>query len=564
MEMSLKLHFANTLIEAGIDHVFGMPGGNTPFLFDGLFERRDKIRTVLARQEGGAACMADMYGRITGKPALLIGQGAWIGTSGGYGIIESYMAGVPMLIIGDTSDYFSLSQSGPYQNSTGNYGAIDLPNIMKSMTKYTTVAHDASELLHGLQLAIKHATTGRPGPACVLIRWNVPFANADLEALKPKYFPLEGYLRTSPPSISTDDAEKIADMLLNARKPVMAIGRGIHSAKAYDQVQELAELIGIPVATSYMGKSGIAETHDCAVGTMGTIGQKVANEIISNADLILAVGTCLAPDNTKWLATDFIKPEQQKIIQIDIEPLNVGWSLPIEVGVTADAKGALREIIRAIKDRSTKFDVKRRIEDLKKKKSHLNYFNEDAMFSDNIPIAPERLVRELNEVVSADDLVVLDSGNNRMWMAHYFKTKSAGQLFAAGGVAAVGYGAAASLATQMLYPKKRVVCVTGDGGLMMHLYVLEMAKQYALPLTYVVMNNSCLGNVMDYQAPDRRIATEYPQPNFAEIAGGFGLDSIRVEKPEEVQAAIRVGMETEKPYVVEVIIDDYAHFKMIG
>ncbi len=564
MEMSLRLLFANTLIEAGIDHVFGMPGGNTPFLFDGLFEKRDKIRTVLARHEGGAACMADMYGRITGKPALLMGQGAWIGTSGGYGIIESYMAGVPMLIIGDTSDYFSLSQSGPYQNSTGNYGAIDLPNIMKSMTKYTTVAHDASEFLHGLQLAIKHATTGRPGPACVLVRWNVPFAKADLEALKPKYFPLEGYLRISPPSISPDDAERIADMLLNARKPVMVIGRGIHSAKAYEQVEELAELIGIPVATSYMGKSGIAETHDCAIGTMGTIGQNVANEIISNADLILAVGTCLAPDNTKWLAADFIKPEQQKIIQIDIEPLNVGWSLPIEAGVTADAKGALREIIGVIKGRSIKFDVKRRIEDLKKKKSNLNYFNEDAMFSDNIPIAPERLVRELNEVVSADDLVVLDSGNNRMWMAHYFKTKRAGQLFAAGGVAAVGYGAAASLATQMLHPDKRVVCVTGDGGLMMHLYVLEMAKQYELPLTYVVMNNSCLGNVMDYQAPDRRIATEYPQPNFTEIAGGFGLDSTRVEKPEEVQAAIRGGMETGKPYVVEVIIDDYAHFKMIG
>ncbi len=564
MELPVRMLFANILVEAGIDHVFGMPGGNTPFLFDGLYDQQDNIRTVLARHEGGAACMADMYGRITGKPALLMGQGAWICSSGVYGILESYLAGVPMIIIADTSDYFNLPLHGPYQNGTGDYGAVDFPNIMKSTTKFTTVANNANEFLHGLRLAIKHATTGRPGPACVLIKWNVPFENVDPELISPKLYPLEGHLNTSPPCISKSDADAIADLLIDAENPVMAVGRGVHSARAYEEVQEIAELLGMPVATSYMGKSAIAETHDCAVGTMGALGQKTANDIITAADLIFAVGTCLAPDNTKWLSPDFINPDKQKIIQIDIEPLNTGWSFPVEMGITSDAKLALKEILSSIKTKSPKLDAKKRIAELQKKKTELKYFNDPCRFADNVPLAPERVVKELNDVVTADDIVVLDAGNNRIWMAHHFQTKKAGQLYAAGGAAAIGYGVTASLAAQMLYADKRVVCVSGDGGFMMHLYVMEMARQYELPITYVILNNSCLGNVMDYQVPDRRIATEYPTANFTEIAKAFGFDAIRVEKPDELHDALKKALDSSKPFLVEAIVDNYPHFKVMG
>jgi acetolactate synthase-1/2/3 large subunit len=172
-ETPLRCLFADILVEAGIDHVFGMPGGCTPFLYDALFDKKDLINTVLVRHEGGAAVMADLHARLTGKPAVVMGQGPWIGTSGGIGIIESLHSGLPMLIICDTSDYFSLPQHGPYQSGSGEYGSFDLPSMMRAMTKYTTVASNASEFLHGLQLAIKHATTGRPGPAAVLIKWNV-------------------------------------------------------------------------------------------------------------------------------------------------------------------------------------------------------------------------------------------------------------------------------------------------------------------------------------------------------------------------------------------------------
>jgi len=551
------------LVEAGIDHVFGMPGGATMFIFDALHDKREQIRTVLARQEGSASCMADMHGRLTGKPAVVMGQGAWVGSNAAFGIMEAYMAGSPMVIIGDLSDWAGLTQHGVYQGTSGEYGAINLPNIMRSMTKYTTVANTPSEFAYGLQLAIKHATTGRPGPACVLVRWNVTTTEIELDQINPKLYPIAGHTNISPPCLSTDDADRIADMLIAASDPVMIAGRGIHASRAYEEVQELAELLGMPVATSYMGKSSIAETHDLAMGTTGNIGQRAANEKISGADLIMAVGTGLSPENTRMLSPAFIDVERQKIIQIDIEGLNAGWTFPVTIGATSDAKLGLKAVIESIKGKSPGIDVQKRIDDVKKLKEENDFFSCEHFSSDEEPIAPERVVNDLNETVGPDDLVVLDAGNSRMWYAKHFKSKKAGQVVAPGGVAGLGWGPSAALAAQMISPERKVVSVAGDGGLMMVLYVLETAKQYELPLTYVVMNNSCLGNVMDFQAPDRRIITEYEAPDFAEIGRAMGLKGLRIEKPNEIKPAISAAMDSDRPAVIDVRISPEPHFRLM-
>ncbi len=551
------------MVDAGIDHVFGMPGGATMFIFDALYDKRDQIRTVLARQEGGAACMADMYGRLTGKPAVVMGQGAWIGSNAAFGIMEAYMAGSPMVIIGDISDWAGITQHGVYQGTSGEYGAINLPNIMRSMTKYTTVANSPAEFAHGLQLAIKHATTGRPGPACVLVRWNVTTAEVELDQLMPRLYPVEGHLRVSPPCVSPEDAGKAAELLIGAADPVMIAGRGVHASRAYEEVQRLAELIGIPVATSYMGKSALAETHDLALGTMGNIGQRTANEKVSGADLILAVGTCLSPENTRMLSPDFINPERQKIIHIDIEGLNAGWTYPVTLGITSDARLALKAVIDAIKTRSPKIDVRNRIEALKQLKAENDFFSFEALTSEAVPIEPERVVNDLNETMGPDDLLVLDAGNSRMWYAKHFKSKKAGQVIAPGGVAGLGWGAAAALAAQIAQPDRKVVSVNGDGGMMMMLHTLETAKQYELPLTYIIMNNSCLGNVMDFQAPDRRIITEYSEPDFAAIGRSMGLKGLKVAKPDELKPALKAAIESERPAVIDVTISQEPHFRLM-
>ncbi len=554
---------ADIMVDAGMEYVFGMPGGSNMFMFDPLFDRQDKIKTVLVRNEQCASGMADVIGRLTGRPAGVLAQGAWLGSSAGLGIMEAYLAGSPMLVLAEFSDYGGLTQHMPYQCVSGEYGAIDLPGIFKGMTKYTTVAHHPSEFVHGVQLAIKHATTGKPGPAAVIARWNVVTSEVDPESINPRLHPVEGLLNVSRPCMSADDSERIADMLAAAESPVMIAGRGVHASKAYNELAELAELIGMPVATSVMGKSAIPETHDLALGMTGNFGQKVANERVTSADVILAVGTGLAPENNKMLSPDWINPDKQKIIQLDIEPLNIGFTYPVTIGAATDAKKGLAMIIEAIKKKSPNIDAAARVDKLKKEKQEKNYFQDEKFTSDEVPIAPERVVNDLYDSIGDDDLIVLDGGNNRVWMGKYYKSKKAGQIIAPGGVTPVGWSVTAALAAQMHLSDRRVVSVCGDGGMVMQLYGLEMARHYQLPVTWVVMNNSCLGNVMDFQPDDRRLATEYPQPRLADIAKGAGIESFKVDKAEDVKGAIQEAINLDKPALVDAATSQQKHFKAI-
>jgi acetolactate synthase-1/2/3 large subunit len=274
-----------------------------------------------------------------------------------------------------------------------------------------------------------------------------------------------------------------------------------------------------------MGKSSIAETHDLALGTMGIIGQPVANMKITGADVLLAVGTGLSPENTKMMEPDYINPERQKIIHIDIEPLNAGWTYPVALGIASDAKLALAGIVKAIRSKSVNVDAAQRIDDLKSLKDQNNFFSSDSYASDEAPIAPERIVNDLNESLGPDDLLVLDAGNNRMWCSRHFKSKSAGQVVAPGGAAGVGWGPPASLAAQLVLKDRNVVCVTGDGGMRMHQYTMEMANEHELPIT-------------------------------------LGCKGLRIENPDELKPALKAAIESDRPALLDVVTSQERHFKL--
>lgn len=552
-----------TLIECGVEYVFGIPGGGALFLYDGLYEYQGRIKSVLVRQEGAAACMADMYGRMTGKPAAVIAQGAWAASNAAFGILEAYLAGSPMIIITDTSDYSGLNQHGPWQNGTGEYGSFNLPNIMRAMTKFTTFANSPDELLHGMRLAVKHSLTGRPGPACVCARMHVFTAQIDPEKANPPLYPAAGHLKIPKPSIDEQTADRIADLLVDAAAPVIIAGVGIHHAKAHAELCTLAELTGIPVATSYMGKSAMAETHDLALGTMGGIGQKIANEKIRGADLLFAVGTGLSPENTAMLSPVFINPATQKIVHMDIEPLNTGWTYPVELAVVSDAKTGLGKIITALKNRAFRKDTASFIAALKQRKSETGFFACPEFASEESPIAPERIVHEVSQVLGGDAVLCLDAGNNRQWAARHFRSKAPGQVFAPGGVGGVGWGPPAALAAQLVRRDAPVVCICGDAGLLMMLHCLETAKHYALPVTYVVLNNAALGNILDFQAPERRYCTEYPAPDLAAYARAAGCAACTIDKPGDLAQALQAAVNSDRPSVVEVLTKLDPHFKLM-
>ena len=335
------------LEQGGVDHVFGIPGGGTGQIFGSLYGKDGHIWTILARHEQGAAIMADAYGRATGKPAVIMGQGVFMGSNAAFGIMEAFLSSSPMVILTDTSDG-GAAQHPANQSGAGEYGSVDLLNIFRSMTKYVTLATTPKEAVLGTQLAIKHATSGRPGPACVLMRSASIVGDVDVES-PPFIHHTSGYLNTGEPQAAPQDVDRAVELLSGARRPVLVAGNGVHMAHARHLVQELAELWSMPVATSYKGKSVIEETHPLAVGMVGVFGQRAANSVVGEADTVPVVGARLSSQETVKERPEVFDPRRQRIIQIDIEPRNTGWTFPIELGLVGDAASILSQLVEASK-----------------------------------------------------------------------------------------------------------------------------------------------------------------------------------------------------------------------
>lgn len=540
----------DALIEADIDHVFGIPGGGTIPIWDALYDRQDRIKAILVRHEQVASCMADMYGRLTGKPGVLMGQGAFIGSGGSFGILEGYLSNSPMVVLTDFSDMGAFSQHGIYQSGTGEYGSFDLVGIFRAMSKYTASAVTPEEAVQGVQFAIKHSISARPGPACVVMRNDAISGELDPERL-PRIYPTGGYLRTSRPIAPKDEVERASRLLVEAERPVIIAGNGVHISRAYQELEEIAELLGIPVATSYKGKSTFPEIHPLALGMMGTFGQRVANSAVADADLLLVAGCRLSPGDTRYESPQMINPGNQKIIQIDIDPRNAGWTFPVDMALIGDVKLVLRQLIEAVHGKG-RARAKERTEALQQRKRDEDFFGASELNSDASPLLPQRIVGEIDKVVEPSTIITFDAGNNRYWMCHFFKCKEVRTTFCPGGIAGMGWGPAAALAAKLLNPQRPVLSVSGDGGFAMVVHVLSTALQYNLPITFLVMNNSGLGAVRDAQM-DRRIATDFVETNFARIAEAFGCRGVRVERAEELAPALNQALGASVPTVVDVM-----------
>jgi acetolactate synthase-1/2/3 large subunit len=544
-----------TLEEAGVEYVFGIPGGGTGQIFGLLYGKEDRIKTVLVRHEQVAAIMADAYARASGKPGVVMGQGLFIGSNASFGIMESMLSSSPMLVLTDTSDGGS-AQHPANQSGAGEYGSIDLPTILKSMSKYTTLATSPKEAVLGTQLAIKHATSGRPGPACVVMRSVSIGGEVDLES-PPFIHNAAGYLNTVKPQSAPQDIQRAIDILSQSQRPVLMAGNGVHVAQAHEQLRQLAELWGMPVATSYKGKSALAEDHPLSLGMAGVYGQAAANRAIGDADTVVIVGAKLSPQDTVREGPNVFDPLRQHIIQIDIDERNAGWTFPIELGLVGDAGSILSQLVDASQQAAPDTASRRRewADGLDQRKREHSFYDDPAMHVDSSPVAPQRLVALLNQNLPSNTIFALDAGNNRTWMAHFYQSRQANSFFCPGGTAGMGWGLPAAVGLKVVYPDQPVVCVTGDGGYMMTVNALSTAMQYQLPIICVVFNDNALGMVRHHQPEGRRIASEFVETDNAAVARGFGAFGVQVKDSRDLPDAIRQALASGLPSVIDVVID---------
>jgi acetolactate synthase-1/2/3 large subunit len=562
-EIDVPHAVVRVLEEAGIKFVFGMPGGDTGRIFDALYDST-RIQTILVRHEQVGSIMAEMYGRLTGKPGVVMGQGIFLACNALFGTLEAVKGASPMLLLGDFTDMAPFMHHAPYQAGTGEHGNHDLRNLLASATKYTAAVSEPKQAVQTIQLAIKHATTGSPGPVAIVFA-SRSLAGTVKSRRPPRIHETARHLARGTPRPASVDVARVAEALLAASSPVIIAGNGVHASRGWAELAELAELVSVPVTTTATGKSAMAEVHPLALGVFGNWGQAVANEVVSDADTVLVVGSRLAPTDTCFENPELLDADRQNFLQIDVEPLNIGRHFPVAAAIAADAREALAALIAEIQPRLTatlREGGRRRREHLAELKTLHRYFAEPEQRADDVPLRPERVITELGRRLNKGALVTMDAGANRLYMTHYFQSREAGTVYQPSSIGGMGYALPAAMAAKLTAPERDCVAVCGDGGFAMTMNALFTAAQYHIPVVTVVLNNSVLGWVKDGQRRrgNRFIASELGRQDYARIAQAMGCVGIRVESIADLGGELSRVAGAKEPIVLDVVTTEDAPF----
>lgn len=505
------------------------------------------IKRILTHSEKAAAYMADGYARASNRPAVCMAQSVGAANLAA-GLQDGYLGHTP--IIAFTGRKPPLFQ---YRNS---YQEIQHNTMFEAVTKYNVEVDSIEQLPHLLLQAFREATTGTPGPVHVdFLGYEGDLTDLDEAELDPvvedRYTRCPAH-RTVP---EKKDIENAVKLLSGAQRPVIVVGRGAVVSGAGPEVKKLSERLSIPVVSSVDGKGLLPDVHPHYIGPVGTYCRPCANEVVAGADLVFFIG-CGANDQATKNWT--LPAMGTKVLQIDINPSQLGRNYPGTAGICSDAKTALRLLLDELGEKRGKKQWLKRAQGLREDWEQLV---EPQCDSDAVPVRPERLCREISGVLPKNAVVVSDTGYSAIWAGTFIKITDPGQLFlrASG---SLGWAFPAGLGAKCALPDRPVVCFSGDGAFWYHLQELETAARWDIPTVTVINNNSVLGQSQigirrAYGSDSGRETDQYRfrNTNFARIAEEMGAFGIRVEKPDDIRGALLRALEARRPAVVDVITE---------
>lgn len=537
----VEISGAQALIESlkreKVKEIFGIPGGSVLPLYDALY--KSGIRHILAHHEQCAAHMADGYARASGFPGTCIATSGPGATNIVTGIATAYMDSSPIIAFTGQVVRAMIGKDG--------FQEADIIGITTPITKYNVQVKDALEIPTTVKKAFYIASTGRPGPVLVDLPKDVQTESAEMDFSST--FELRGYKpNTDPHPIQV---KRAVELLLMAERPIMLAGGGVIISNSSQEALKLAELLLMPIATSLMGKGSIPETHPLSLGMVGMHGKAEANKLITESDVLLAVGLRFSDRTTCRL--DQFCPDA-KIIHIDIDSAEIGKNAKVDLPIVADAKKTLTQIYEQIvqktikREKSTWFD---RIQQVKNQLQNKNHNN-------GVSIKPSDIITELRRSLPNNAIVTTEVGQHQMWAALYFQALEPRTFITSGGLGTMGFGFPAALGAKVAKPDVPVVDIAGDGSFIMTEQDLATSTLEKIPITVVILNNSMLGMVAQWQRffYDRRYsASELKNvPDFIKLAEAYGAHGVRVESCEDFSRAIKNVLKSEITTVIDVPI----------
>jgi|SRR5690625_55924 len=540
------------LKQANIDTVFGIAGGHAGHIWSALEEFQDSIRTILVREESLASVMAEVYGRLTGKPGVIIGQGPWVLGNGLLGTIEAKLSSSPMLLLTDFSDTPNLSLHAPYQSGCGDYGSWDARMAFSAVTKQVFEAHHPAAAVHATQLAIKHALAGQPGPVAVIYS-QAAISGTVSPREQPYLYNTQAYIPTNSKAIDNEAVKAASNTLKQAKRPIIIAGNGVRINQAFTELYNLANTLNIPVVTSPSGKGVFPENNALSLGLYGTYGSPAANAAVHTADVILAIGTKLSASDTAYETRALIDPTRQKIIQVDIEPKNAAWSYPATHTIISQANIALDQLTIA----SESYDGNGLARNKKLRKHYPCHLSKKTR-DESLPMLPQRLIAELQRTLPEDAIVTSDAGENRIFMMRFYQSLQPNGFLQAAGAGPMGYAIPAAMGAKLLNMHRPVIAVCGDGGFAMSMNGLMTAIEAQLPIIVVIFNNQMLGWSTHIRGP---FGAQFANFDHAAIARSLGCNGSSADTPDEFSTALREALLSELPTVIDVKVSDSISYK---
>jgi acetolactate synthase-1/2/3 large subunit len=554
----------DALIAQGVPYLVGVCGHGILGLLDAAYDRKDEITTLTTHDERVAGFIADAYFRVKGKPIATY-------TSCGPGSVNIVMA-----IAGafqDSSALLAITGNvptqqfnrGPFQE-TGRYFQGDFTSVIRPYVKRSYQAVRSEMLPRMMSQAFALMSSGRPGPVNIDVPLNVFVEDAGDEVL-PAWIP-ESIKR---PAASTHVLEEAARLLLSAQRPVILVGNGGFAPEAREIISQLAAEWGIPVITTPLGKGVIDERSDLCFGPVGRNGTLAGNKAARNSDVLLALGTRFDDRTTSsWTpgVTFNIPPTQ--LIHVDIDPQEIGRNYPTTLGIIADIGEFLTGLLPILRRLDDGHQGRAREDWLERARGWKSQWLSDIAIrqaDDMVPIRPDRLVRELQGALPDDAIVLADVGVHHNWLLQQLMVPPRGRFLQAWGFAAMGFGVAGVIGAKLAAPTQPTVAVVGDGGFLMHANAVATAVEYDLPVVWIVWNNSGYSAIRGQQSTffgaKREIATrfrhdttgELMSADFAAMARAMGAEGVRIEKPDQLGAAIKDALKSGRPTVIDVIVD---------
>ena len=534
-----KLNGGEIIIESlkkeNVDVVFGYPGGAVINLYDALYN--SDMKHYLGRHEQGVVHAADGYARSSGKVGVCIATSGPGGTNLVTGLANAQMDSIPIVAFtGQVPS--SLIGKDAFQEA-------DITGISLPITKHNFLVTDIKDLARTIKEAFYIARTGRPGPVLIDLAKDVTQAVAEFNY--PDSVNLPGYNPTF--EGHKLQINKAAKAINNAERPLLYVGGGAVISNACKEIKEMLEKAKIPITTTLMALGIYPEDQDLALEMLGMHGTQYANKATLETDLLIAVGARF-DDRVTGKLDEFAS--QADIIQIDIDPAEIGKNLDVEVPIVGDVKTVLQELLPFIEEKENGA-WQERIKELKEK-FPLKYDDDGSEI-----IKPQYIMEEIDKYTKGDATIVTEVGQHQMWAAQFHKYKKPRQFITSGGLGTMGYGLPAAIGAQVGQPDEKVVLIAGDGSIQMNIQELGTAQAYNIPIKIIIFNNKYLGMVRQWQEiffDKRYSSTKIPAPNFVKMGEAYGIWSKTVEKKSELDSALKEAMELDGPAILDVHIPE--------